>query len=189
MNLVNFLGWEHENGIYRSKANGQLYRVVDNRLEIYDPDLLEWGESTIPINMLYKLRSVEEVGFWSEGFKVQNKEDWELVKYYYSQKGYEIYKSAVLRATEYLENNTVFYASIYYGKVEITTSEELVKRDLVLKPIDWRIKFYTKHARRAKLDTTSLFEKEYVAKWHSADVLDILKDRSVAIIYIYLTYS
>ena len=176
MNLVSFLGWENSNGIYRSETNGQFYRVVDDKLETFVPEISEWRESNIRINKLYKLKPMIEVGAWSEGFKVQNKEDWKLVKYYYSQKGFEIYKSAALRATEYLENNTVFYAFIYYGKVEITTSEELVKRDLVLKPIDWRIKFYTKYVRRAKLDTASLFEKEYTVKWHSTDVLDTLKE-------------
>lgn len=188
MNLVSFLEWNDNNGIYRSQIDGEFYRVVDNILEIYDFDLLEWEDCDMPINEYSKLESVEEAGFWSEGFKVQNKEDWELVKHYYSQKGFEIYQSAALRATEYLESNTVFYAFIYYGKVGTTIHELFAKRNLILKPIDWEAKHYPKHCRKIKfddetywqrnsnLDTVCLLEREYTAKWHSTNMSDILKD-------------
>lgn len=176
MDLVDFLGWNDNNGIYRSQIDGEFYRVVDNILEIYDFDLLEWEDCDMPINKHHKLMSVEKVGVWSEGFEIHNEEEWELVKTRYLQKGYDVLESTMLTANNYLEDGIVFYMFLYAGCVQIIKNRYTVKRNLVLKPIDWRIKFYTRYVRRAKLDTASLFEKEYTAKWHSTDVLDTLKE-------------
>ena len=115
MDLVNFLGWEDRSGIYRSRVNGELYRIVNNRLETFVPEISDWRESNIRVNKLYKLMPMKQVGTWSEGFEIHSEEEWEFVKNYYLQ-------------------------------------------------------------RNSNLDTVCLFEREYVAKWHSTDVLDTLKD-------------
>lgn len=188
MNLTNFLGWEHDNGIYRSEVNGQFYRVVDDKLEIYDPNLLEWGECNMPINEYSKLESVEEVGFWSEGFKVHNKEEWELVKAYYLHKGYKTWDGVMFRANMHLEDNVPFYAFLDYGKVEVTTNKEIVKRDLILKSVDWEPKYYAMYFGKAKFgfqmywqiepnrNRVSLIEKGKVENWHSADILNTARE-------------
>lgn len=188
MNLVNFLGWENSNGIYRSEVYGELYRVVNNRLETFVPEISDWRESNIRINKLYKLKPMKQAGTWSEGFEIHNEEEWELVKAYYLQKGFDVLQNTEFRASQLIKNNVMFYAFLYYGKLETTIQELFVKRNLILKPIDWEAKHYPKHCRKIKfddetywqrnsnLDTVCLLEKEYTTKWYSTDVLDTLKE-------------
>ena len=187
MNLVDFLGWEDSNGIYRSEVDGEFYRVVDNMLEIYDPDLLEWEDCDMPINEYSKLQTVEEVGVWREGFAIHNKERWELVKGYFLQNGYEISDSLSLIANIYLKEDIVFYVYQYYGHVQITTDTQVAKRDLILEPIKCPLKFYAEYIGRADFgekmywrinsdgSTVSLLREKAIVNWHDAGILNTLK--------------
>lgn len=68
------------------------------------------------------------------------------------------------------------------------TDKPTAKKDLTLKPIEVDSRCTVKYTGRAKFDyetfwqrnsnfdTTSLFNKEYVVKWHSTDMSDTLND-------------
>ena len=188
MNLVSFLGWEYENGMYKSNIDEETYRVTEDRLEIYNPNLLKWEVCNMPINEYSKLQSVELVGIWTEGFAIHNEIEWLFAKNYFLQKDYQVPSSLVYSANNYLEENTVFYLFPCCGKLQIITDKQTAKKDLILKPVEVDSKCTVKYAGRAKfeyetfwqrnsnLDTTSLLNKEYTAKWHGIDVLDTLKD-------------
>lgn len=188
MNLINFLGWEYENGMYKSNIDEEMYRVIEDKLQIYNPNLLKWEACNMPIKEYSKLQSVELVGIWTEGFAIHNEIEWLFAKNYFLHKDYEVPNSLVDSANNYLEENTVFYLFPYYGKLQIITDKQTAKKDLILKSIEVDPKCTVKYAGRAKFDyeafwqrnskcdTTSLFNKEYVVKWHSTDIPDSKKD-------------
>ena len=188
MNLIDFLGWGHDHGIYRSEVDEEFYRVVNNKLEIYDPDLLEWEECKLPINEYSKLQSVEQVGVWTESFPVHNQEEWQLVKNYYLLRNYEISNSVRLAAYNYLEDGVVFYAFPYYGHIEVISNIQIVKRDLILKSIDWEPKFYAVYTGKANFGTTmyweikpnrrevTLVEKNKVENWNTTGMLNTARE-------------
>lgn len=188
MSLVDFLGWASDKVLYRSEADKELYRVVNNTLEVYNPDKLEWTRCDMPINEYTTLQAVKYIGEWTEGFEIRNAEDWQLVKTYYLQNGYSKSEGVIFSADGYIENNVVFYVWPHHGRIQITTNKEWAKRDLVLKPIDWHPKYYAKYAGKAKFGTqmywqmegnrneVSLVEKDRVESWHSMGMLGTLRD-------------
>lgn len=188
MNLIKFLGWEYENGMYKSNIDEETYRVTEDRLEIYNPNLLKWEVCNMPINEYSKLQSVELVGLWTEGIPIHNEIEWLFAKNYFLQRDYQVPNSLVESANNYLEENTMFYLFPYYGKLQIITEKQMVKKDVILKPIEVDSKCTVKYAgreefvyevfwqRNSNLDTVPLFKKEYEAKWHSTDVPDTQKD-------------
>ena len=188
MKLIDFLGWTNNNGLYRNEVNRELYRVINNTLEVYNPDRLEWEKSVITINEYVKLQFVKQTGEWIEGFEIHNADEWQLVKTYYLQNGYAMSEGVVFSADGYIENNVVFYVWPQYGEIQITTNKERAKRNLVLKPIDWEPKFYAKYAGKAKFYgemywrievnrwEVSLIGKENVVNWNSMSMLGTLRD-------------
>lgn len=188
MNLIDFLGWEHDQGIYRNEVDEECYKIVNNKLEIYDPDLLEWKECELPINEYSKLQSVEQVGVWREGFAIHNEEEWQLVKNYYLLRNYEISNSVRLAADNYLEDGIVFYVLPYYGRIQVISNIQIVKRDLTLRSIDWEPKFYAVYAGKANFGTTmyweikpnrrevALVEKDKVENWHTTGILNTARE-------------
>lgn len=188
MSLIKFLGWEHDYGIYRSEIDKEFYRVVDNKLEIYDTDLLVWKECDLPMNEYSKLQSVEQVGIWTEGFAVHNQEEWQLIKNYYLSRNYEIPNSARLAADNYLEDGIVFYVFPHYGHIQVFKNMQIEKRDVVLRFIDWEPKFYAVYTGGANFGTTmyweikpnrreaSLVERDKVESWHTTGMLNTTRE-------------
>lgn len=187
MDLVSFLGWENSHGVYRSKVDEKIYRIVDNKLEVYKSHSSRWENCNMPINQYYKLKHVQKVGIWSEGFEIHNEEEWQLVKTYYLQNGYGMPDGTVFSAERYIENHVAFYVWLHYGKVQITTNKEWAKRDLILKPINWEPKYHAVYAGKADFGTpmcwqinsnrctVSLVENNKVENWHSMGMLSTLK--------------
>lgn len=160
MDLVNFLEWEDCFGMYKGKVDGEFYRVVDNKLEIYDSNLLDWKACDMPINEYYKLKSVERVGEWAEGFAIMGEEEWKLVKNYYSQKGYYVPHSVTAMADRYTEKNFMFYTWIHYGILQAGTFIELRRRDLMLRLINRPQEPYLKYVGKESPDSKMFWQIE-----------------------------
>lgn len=135
MKLVEFLNWNCKNGVYKSEVDGEIYRIVDGILEMYEPDSLEWERCNMPINKYTTLQAVKQVGEWIAGFEIYNEVNWQLVKTFYSQNGYGMPKDIVFTADRYVENRVVFYIWLEDGKIQMTTNKRWANKNLALRSI------------------------------------------------------